>query len=61
MFKKTGVFLLWVLLLASFALVLWGLALYEDWPLWYVPVLFIGTILLALACADEKRVATESS
>ena len=34
MLKKAGVLLLWVLLLASFALVLWGLALYEDWPLW---------------------------
>ncbi|MGS0737493.1 type VI secretion protein IcmF/TssM N-terminal domain-containing protein [Pseudomonas sp. GG8] len=48
MLKKAGVLLLWVLLLASFALVLWGLALYEDWPLWYVPAIFIGTILLAL-------------
>ncbi|WP_443701250.1 type VI secretion protein IcmF/TssM N-terminal domain-containing protein, partial [Pseudomonas sp.] len=49
MLKKAGVLLLWVLLLASFALVLWGLALYEDWPLWYVPAIFIGTILLVLA------------
>lgn len=48
MLKKAGVFLLWVLVLAGFALVLWALALYEDWPLWYVPVVFIGTVLLVL-------------
>ncbi|WP_426143664.1 type VI secretion protein IcmF/TssM N-terminal domain-containing protein [Pseudomonas sp. DWP3-1-2] len=48
MLKKAAIFVLWGLLLAAFALVLWALALYEDWQLWYVPLIFIGTVLLVL-------------
>ncbi|WP_426117068.1 type VI secretion protein IcmF/TssM N-terminal domain-containing protein [Pseudomonas sp. DSP3-2-2] len=49
MLKKTGAFVLWVLALAVLALGIWALSLYEDWPLWYVPVIFIGVIVAALA------------
>lgn len=48
MLKKAGIFMLWVLLLVVFALWLWALTLYEDWPLWYVPLIFIGTVLAFL-------------
>ncbi|EPJ84402.1 hypothetical protein CFII64_14200 [Pseudomonas sp. CFII64] len=48
MLKKAGVFLLWVLLLAGFAVLLWALVLYEGWPLWYVPVIFIATLALVV-------------
>lgn len=75
MLKKAGVLLLWVLLLACIVLLLWGLALYKSWPLWYVPLICIVTLLvvflpargratlvcLALASPDEQRVAPESS
>lgn len=46
MLKKAGVLLLWVLLLACIVLLLWGLALYKSWPLWYVPLICIVTLLV---------------
>jgi type VI secretion system protein ImpL len=45
---KTGVLLLGLLLLVCIVLLLWGLALYESWPLWYVPVICVVTLLVVL-------------
>ncbi|WP_339560942.1 type VI secretion system protein [Pseudomonas sp. EA_65y_Pfl1_P113] len=44
MLKKAGVFLLWMALLAVLALLIWGVVLYQGWPLWYVPLIFVGII-----------------
>ncbi len=48
MLKKAAMTLLWVGILLALGLVVWGLTLYEDWPLWYAPLLFIGVILAVL-------------
>ncbi|WP_240500372.1 type VI secretion protein IcmF/TssM N-terminal domain-containing protein [Pseudomonas syringae] len=48
MLKKIGIFLLGVLALVILAVGLWALALYEDWPLWYVPVIFVGVIVFVV-------------
>ena len=48
MLKKIGLFLLWALLLVGGVLALWALALFQDWPWWYVPPMFIGVVLAVL-------------
>lgn len=48
MLRKTGIFLLWVLALAILTLGTWGLSLYKDWPLWYVPLIIIGLVAVVL-------------
>ena len=48
MLKKIGRFLLWALLLVGGVLALWALALFQDWPWWYVPPMFIGVVLAVL-------------
>jgi type VI secretion system protein ImpL len=48
MLKKAGMLLLWAVILLALGLIIWGLALYQDWPFWSVPLLFIGVILSVL-------------
>jgi type VI secretion system protein ImpL len=55
MLKKAGVLLLWVLLLACIVLLLWGLALYKSWPLWYVPLICIVTLLVVFCLRGVGR------
>ncbi|MBF7729555.1 type VI secretion protein IcmF/TssM N-terminal domain-containing protein [Pseudomonas sp. N040] len=45
MLKKAGMALLWIGILLALALITWGLTLYESWPVWYAPLLFIAIIL----------------
>ena len=55
MLKKAGVLLLWAVLLVCIVLLLWGLALYQNWPLWYVPVIFIVALLLVFCLRGIGR------
>jgi len=55
MLKKAGVLLLGLLLLVCIVLLLWGLALYKSWPLWYVPLICIVTLLVVFCLRGVGR------
>jgi len=46
--QKVGSFLLLVVILVMLAFLCWGVTLYEGWPLWYAPLMFIGVVVVAL-------------
>lgn len=46
MLKKLFFALLWLVALLALAAGCWLLSLYQDWPLWSVPLLFLGALLI---------------
>ncbi len=55
MFKKAWTFLLWTALFVVLALALWALALFQDWPWWWVPIMFAGVVTTALSVRWVSR------